>query len=190
MQKYDIIGLYFVWGETRMSENTILSDTEFKNLIEEYLKDEKIQSLRNIPHHDSNRFDHSLKVAYEAYKICKKHNLNYESAAKAGLLHDFYFNRINECTTIKDKVKLFSNEHPEDAVKNASERFELTDLEKDIIISHMWPTSKHMPKHKESFVVSLVDKKFSFKEFATKFNYSFSLMAGAYFIFIMYSIFK
>ena len=192
MQKseiYDIISLYFVWGEIRMI-NSILCDTEYKKIIEDYLNDDLVQALKNIPHHDSNRLEHSLKVSYEAYKICKKHNLNYESAAKAGLLHDFYFNRIEECNTIKDKIKLFSNEHPEDAVKNALERFELSDLEQDIIISHMWPTSKHMPKYKESFVVSAVDKMFSAKEFATKFNYSFSLMAGSYFIFIMYSIFK
>lgn len=173
-----------------MSENTILSDTEYKKIIEEYLNDELVQSLKNIPHHDSNRLLHSLKVSYESYKICKKYNLNYESAAKAGLLHDFYFNRIEECKYLKDKIKLFSNEHPEDAVKNASLRFELTDLEKDIILSHMWPTSIHMPKFKESFVVSFVDKMFSFREFGTKFNYSLSLMTGAYFIFIMYSIFK
>lgn len=173
-----------------MSENTILSDTEYKKIINEYLKDDLVQSLKNIPHHDSNRLYHSLRVSYESYKICKKLNLNYESAAKAGLLHDFYFNRIEECKYIKDKVKLFSNEHPEDAVKNASLRFDLTDLEKDIIISHMWPTSTHIPKHKESFVVSLVDKMYSFREFATKFNYSLSLLAGAYFIFITYMIFK
>lgn len=173
-----------------MSKNTIFSDTEYKNLIEEYLNDELVQALKNIPHHDSNRLDHSLKVSYESYRICKKYNLNYKSAAKAGLLHDFYFNRIEECTTITDKIRLFSNEHPEDAVKNAEKRFPLTDLEKDIILSHMWPTSKHMPKYKESFVVSAVDKMFSAKEFATKFNYSFSLLAGSYFIFIMYSLFK
>lgn len=173
-----------------MNENDIFNDSEYMSIIDKYLNDEMVQSLKNIPHHDSNRLLHSLKVSYQSYKICKNHKLNYVSAAKAGLLHDFYFNRIEECTNIKDKVKLFSNEHPEDAVRNADSRFGLTDLEKDIIISHMWPTSTHIPKHKESFIVSGVDKLNSAKEFTMKFNYSLSLIAGAYFIFIMYSIFK
>ena len=62
-----------------MTKNTIFSDTEYTNLIEEYLSDELVQALKNIPHHDSNRLDHSLKVSYESYRICKKYNLNYLS---------------------------------------------------------------------------------------------------------------
>ncbi len=160
------------------------------NIIEDYLKDEYVQQLKNIPHHDSNRLDHSLKVSYLAYKLCKKWNLNYESAAKAGLLHDFYFNRIEECNNFKDKVKLFANEHPEDAVKNASVRWELTPLEKNIILSHMWPTSFHMPRYKESFIVSFSDKVYSFKECGTKLNYNLSFFTGVYVIFLTYMIFK
>lgn len=173
-----------------MLEEKILMDKEYSNLVNPYLKDEQVQSLKNIPHHDSNRLNHSLKVSYLAYKICKKLNLNYESAAKAGLLHDFYFNRIEECNNINDKVKLFANEHPEDAIKNASNRFYLTHLEKDIIVSHMWPTSKHMPHYKESFIVSFSDKVYSFKEVGMKWGYNISFMTGTFFIFVMYSIFK
>ena len=179
-----------MWGENEMLEENILSDSEYMHEIEIYLSDERVQSLKNIPHHDSNRLNHSLKVSYLAYKICKKYNLNYKSAAKAGLLHDFYFNRIEECNRFADKVKLFSYEHPEDAVKNAEEQFYLTPLEKDIIVSHMWPASTHIPRHIESFVVSLVDKIYSFKEVGMKWNYKLSFMTGVYFIFLTYLIYK
>ena len=173
-----------------MYNKEIMNDMEYIELIDSYLNDEYVQSLKNIPHHDSNRLDHSLKVSYLAYKMCKKMNLNYESAAKAGLLHDFYFNRIEEEKYIRDKVKLFTNEHPEDAVKNASERFHLTALEKDIILTHMWPVSTHIPKYIESFVVSLSDKIFSFAEVGRKWNYSLSYNSGVYFIFLTYLLFK
>lgn len=173
-----------------MVDKNILADKEYIAIVSKYLKDEQVQSLLNIPHHDSNRLAHSIKVSYLSYNICKKHNWDFEGAAKAGLLHDFYFNRIEECGTVSDKVKLFMNNHPEDAVRNAEEKFYLSPLEKDIIVSHMWPASKHVPRHKESFVVSYADKVYSLKEVALKFRYSLNFMTGAYFIFVMYSIFK
>lgn len=173
-----------------MKDQIWLTDSEYMAIVQKYLEDEYVQSLKNIPHHDSNRLDHSLKVSYLSYKICKKYNLNYESAAKAGLLHDFYFNRIDECTRFKEKAKLFTNDHPEDAVKNACNRWYMTPLEKDIIVSHMWPTSFHMPHHRESFIVSFADKVFSFKEMGTKLNYNLSYLMGVYIVFIFHTIFK
>lgn len=173
-----------------MTLEEIFKDKEYMDTIKLYLNEEKVQSLKNIPHHDSNRLEHCLKVSYNSYKWCKKMNLNYKSAAKAGLLHDLYYNRIEECSRLKDKFFLFTNEHPEDAVKNASEIFHLSSLEKDIIVSHMWPASKHVPKRKESFVVSIVDKYYSFFEMGMKLNYNLSFMTGVFFIFVMYSIFN
>lgn len=165
-------------------------DNEYLETIKDYLSNGYVQTLKNIPHHNSNRLEHSLNVSYKSYKVCKKMHLDYKSAAIAGLLHDFYFNTILECDKVKDKVKLFMNEHPEDALKNAEELFELNELEKDIILSHMWPTSKHIPKHKESFVVSFVDKFYSAKEFGKKWSYNISFISGVYFIFFMYNIFE
>ena len=173
-----------------MTEEEILQDKEYLDVVGIYLEDEKVQSLKNIPHHNSNRFEHSLKVSYLAYKICKKLKFNYRSAAKAGILHDFYVNRIEECKYLNDKVALFTNEHPEDAVINACKRFYMTPLEKDIIVSHMWPVSKHMPKYKESFVVSFSDKVFSFKEVGMKWGYNISFMTGALCLFVINSLFK
>ena len=173
-----------------MLDNNILMDNEYKDIIDRYLSDEQVQCLKNIPHHDSNRLNHCLKVSYLSYKLCRKFNLNYESAAKAGLLHDFYFNRVNDCNRMEDKVKLFTDGHPEDAVKNAQDRFYISPMEKDIILSHMWPISRHIPKYRESFIVSLSDKFFSFKEFGKKWNYSLSFTTGVYFIMITHFMFK
>ena len=47
--------------------------------------------------------------------------------------------------------------HPKYALKNATDNFYLTDLERDIIVSHMFPVSVKPPKYAESWVVNLVD---------------------------------
>lgn len=48
--------------------------------------------------------------------------------------------------------------HPGRAVENAQEYFGLNDLEKDMILKHMWPLTLIPPKYPESFVICMVDK--------------------------------
>ena len=38
------------------------------------------------------------------------------------------------------------------------ENFEITDIEKDIIVKHMFPLNMALPKYKETVVIILVDK--------------------------------
>ena len=54
--------------------------------------------------------------------------------------------------------------HPQIALHNAQKLFHLTDLEKDIILKHMWPLTLSIPKYRESFVVTFIDKYCAFKE--------------------------
>lgn len=173
-----------------MSDNLIKKDTEYMNIVDKYLNENKIQLMKEIPHHDSNRLNHSLKVSYLSYKTCKKLNLDYESVAKAGLLHDLYFNRIEECTNVGDKIKLFMNDHPETALVNARELFHLNKKEENIILSHMWPASKHFPKYKESLIVGAVDKYLSINEFKEKNSYKLTYNLGVYFLMFIFLLFK
>ena len=41
---------------------------------------------------------------------------------------------------------------------NARKHFVLTEKEKDMILKHMWPLTRPLPRYRESFVVSLADK--------------------------------
>ena len=102
-----------------MLDNNILNDKDYMYLIDKYINNKKVMKLKDIPHHDSNRLNHSLKVSYYSYKICKKLNLNYISAAKAGILHDLFFTRSINYSKAKDKIKLYANMHPEMALENA-----------------------------------------------------------------------
>ena len=64
--------------------------------------------------------------------------------------------------------------HPKKAVDNADTIFILTDKEKDIIYSHMFPLiPNHVPKYMESWVVSIVDKCVASYEFATSYSKTF-----------------
>ena len=62
---------------------------EFYIIIKDILVHEKVNQMREFEHHMSvTCFQHSLNVAYCNYRICKAFNLDYISAARAGLLHD------------------------------------------------------------------------------------------------------
>ena len=56
--------------------------------------------------------------------------------------------------------------HPQIALYNAEKLFNLNDKEKDIIVKHMWPvTLLSIPKYRESFLITIVDKRSALKSF-------------------------
>ena len=48
--------------------------------------------------------------------------------------------------------------HPKKALATSKEYFDLSQLEENIIVSHMFPIYLSLPKYKESVLVNLVDK--------------------------------
>ena len=129
----------------------------FIDCIDDLLEDWQVQSMSNIKQHINgvSCFDHSLFVAYISFRICKTLNLNFRSAARAGLLHDLYLCDWNAANVGRWERLLI---HPQMALENA-DRFDLSVLEKDIIEKHMWPvTLRLLPRHRESFVVNFADK--------------------------------
>ena len=145
-------------------------DFEYMNIVRHILDNEEFKKLEDIKHHNSTRLNHCLKVSYQSYVIAKKLKLDYKEVARAGLLHDFYLGQVNDQKSVKDKVLLFTTQHPEQAVKNSLKYFDLSEREIDIIRTHMFPIDIKVPKYAESWLVSLVDKKVSAKEFSTKFS--------------------
>ena len=93
--------------------------------------------------------------------------LNYKEVARAGLLHDFF---LSENNTNKDKMKSMFV-HSKKSLKNSESLFYLTDREKDIIYTHMFPLNvARVPKYMESWIVSLVDKCVAIYEFSCTFR--------------------
>lgn len=130
------------------------NDKEYLEIVNDILKNREFNKLKDLPHHKTTRLEHSKRVSYLSYKICKKLNLDYISASRGGLLHDFFLNKY----TTKNTNKLIRN-HPKIASTNAKKHFKLNRKEINIIESHMFPLSiKTKPKYKESYVVAVSDK--------------------------------
>ena len=132
----------------------------FLNHVEDLLGAEPVQRLDTFPHHaDSSRLQHSVNVAYYSFLLCRRMGLDARSAARGGLLHDLFFYDLANKKDGPHHTWL----HPEIALRNAEELTELCDIERDIILCHMWPRA-HLPRYFESFIVSVMDKAAFFME--------------------------
>ena len=131
----------------------------FFDVVEEIYFSDEVQSLAQYEQHlEINRLQHITSVAYIAYEYCRKHGLNYESAAKAAVMHDLFYYDWRDAQTGRWH-KLHGYKHPKYAALNAKELYpELGKTEEEIISRHMWPLTISLPKSKEGFVVSLSDK--------------------------------
>ncbi len=135
-----------------MSFLTEYKDREFERIIAPILEIEEFKEMKNIVHHGMNRYDHCLRVGYYSYRLAKFLHLNYEETARAAILHDFFLTDLNPNSKMKNLVN-----HPKTAIENAENFFDLTDREKDIISTHMFPVAPKIPKYAESWIVDLVD---------------------------------
>lgn len=159
-----------------------IKDDEYSYLVKDILNNKEFNELSTIAHHGETRLDHSLRVSYFSYKISKALKLDFKETARAGLLHDFYLDTTKDYKKMKDKVKLFSIGHPEDAFVNANKLFYLSEKEKDIIRTHMFPIGFKIPKYLESWVVNMVDTSVSVYEFTRKFSYQLSTAVNIWLI--------
>jgi len=143
-----------------------MMDKEFLELVDDVLSIEKYRKLRQEKHHGTTRFDHSIRVAKRVYLRTKKRGLDYKSATKAALLHDFF-----SASDITTKWLKIAYEHPQKAYKNASKYYQLSPKETNIIKSHMFPLSKEFPKSREAWIVTYYDKKVAILEY-TKYKFN------------------
>ena len=127
-------------------------DLEFERIVSPILEIEEFNQLKFITHHGITRYDHSMRVAYLSYKVCKALHLDYKEVTIAALLHDFFLDEVKH-ENEANKLRL----HPGYAVKNASKYIDLTEKQIDIISTHMFPVTFTPPKYIESRIVDLLD---------------------------------
>ncbi|MEG0441016.1 MAG: HD domain-containing protein [Oscillospiraceae bacterium] len=128
----------------------------FVRCVSDLLTTEQVQKMRQWRHHfDVTCYDHSIFVSYVAFRLARRWRLDYTAAARAGLLHDLYLYDPHDKTAHPGNQCL---DHPRFALRNAKSLVELTPVEENCIISHMWPLSPRMPKCKLAVVVNLADK--------------------------------
>ncbi|MDD3269091.1 MAG: hypothetical protein PHX14_07195 [Syntrophomonadaceae bacterium] len=135
---------------------------DYTQCIDDLIFHPLIQEMKQYRHHYSTScFYHSLNVSYSSYRLCKALGWDYKSAARGGMLHDLFLYDWRT-TTLENGRHGFV--HPQIALENASGVSALNDLEKDIILKHMFPLTWRPPSYKESLLVCLVDKYWAVKE--------------------------
>lgn len=129
---------------------------EYAELVQDLLESPEVLRLDWCSHHYGvSRMRHSINVSYYSFVICKKLGLDYRAVARAGLLHDLFH---YECREKRFGMFRHAAIHPKLALRNAERLTKLSAMEKDIIAKHMWLCGTAIPKYRESYVVSLVDK--------------------------------
>ena len=167
-------------------DNQMMRDDEYQLIVDAILSNEDFsEPMKAMKHHNGTRLDHSLKVSYYSYKIAKALKLDYADVARGGLLHDFYLESVNEQENIKEKVLLYTLNHPKDALENAQSLFPVSSKEEDIIRTHMFPLDVKLPRYAESWVVNLVDTYVSTVEFGQKFGKQLTYAANFAVIFAL-----
>jgi len=135
-------------------------DKRYQKIVEDIVSDVNFKMMKRVYHHRDSVYEHSLRVSYLSYKLAKKLNLDYVSAARGGLLHDFFLYDWRKEGKLRRK-KLFEKHgftHAAISLRNAEKHFKLNDKERDIILKHMFPLNIAPPRTAESWLVMLVDK--------------------------------
>lgn len=149
----------------------------FNELTKDILSNSEFNKLKKELHHGITRYEHTFRVAKWTYKVCKLFNMkSINTTTRAALLHDFYTNKDTEGNSSIKKLAI----HPDIALNNALKYFELDELGQDIIKTHMFPCNLNIPKYKESWLVTCVDKTVATYEML---KYKLPLYLGIYLIF-------
>ncbi len=173
MNLRDILGRNIVRSSSGavLVKNDTELEAEFHQIVDDILCNDSFRSLQNYRHHNGSIFEHVKSVAYLTYRFCRNKKLDVRSAARGALLHDFF---LYDWRTGKDENGVHHKGHiylhPKMAVANAEKHFRINNIERDIILNHMWPLSPAIPKYKETFIVSFIDKYISTREFFEAFK--------------------
>lgn len=128
-----------------------------------YLYSRFPQTLQYKQHGDVNVYQHCINVALMSCQIAWRFNLNvnYSSLIRGSLLHDYFLYDWHEP---RQEHRLHGFTHPRTALKNAQADLELTSIETDIILRHMFPLIPVPPNCLESWIVCVADKVCTMKE--------------------------
>ena len=113
---------------------------------------------RCIQHGQISTYDHVKSVVRLSFYLNSRLHLGApeKDLVRGAFLHDFY---LYDWHKNGYAGRLHGLHHPDIALKNASARYELTPVERNIIASHMWPlTLFHMPKCRAAGIVCVADK--------------------------------
>lgn len=117
-----------------------------------------LEMQKFIQHGSVTTYEHCLRVTRIAFWLNIHLHVRADEASlvKGAFLHDFYLYDWHNCSNI---THWHGFKHARIARYNAETVFKLTDKEKDIIQSHMWPLNPtDIPHSREAALVCMADK--------------------------------
>lgn len=145
------------------SKRTIAKKEAFPELIRDLKQDPKTQEMKQfIQHGTINTYDHCMDVAKCSYQLGALLHLpvHEQELVRSAFLHDYYLYDWHH-----HEGRWHGYRHPKEAVQKADRDFELSDLERNVIESHMWPlTLRTLPHSREAVLVCIADKICSARE--------------------------
>lgn len=142
-----------------------MKDKEFNLILKDIIINKTVLEMKKYnQHYNTSCFDHCYQVSYMCYKLGKKLKLDYKSLAVGAMLHDLFL--YDWRLPKKDRVEkgLHAFTHGKRALDNANKLFKLNYIEQDMILNHMWPLTLRIPKTKECFLLTIIDKYSAFLE--------------------------
>lgn len=140
----------------------LAADGEYLSCIGDLIAHPLVLSMKNyIQHGNTDCLGHCLYVSYTGYLLCRRLGLDHRSAARGGLLHDFF---LYDWHQKGSSGGLHGFTHPRTALRNADGHFDLGAVEKDIIAKHMWPMTLTPPLYKETLIIIAADKYCALRE--------------------------
>ncbi len=135
---------------------------EFYQIIEPILLTGEMQKRKDYPHHiNESVYAHVLRVSYDCYRIGKQLGMDYKALTIAGLLHDFYEKPWQYNTEKKPFLQNHAFTHAKEAVLNSKKIYGaeiVTPKVESIMITHMFPLNRKIPRNKEAWLLTLIDK--------------------------------
>lgn len=141
----------------------------FDELSTPILKSGRLYQLASFTQHGTtSTLDHVIAVAYSSLAFAMNAGIKVDEHAlvRGALLHDYYLYDWHDHEAAPDNWHGFT--HPRHALDNAREDFpDLTPVEEDIILHHMFPLVPIPPHTKEAWIVTTCDKACSTAETLT-----------------------
>ena len=155
-----------------------LKDEEYIECVKDILDSEIFKKLDTFVQHGStSTMAHSIDVSYRTYSVCKEYKLDYRSAARAALLHDFYLYDWHKPAK-ETGAFLHGFTHPFKAAKNAKKYFNINKKEASMIKTHMFPLTPIPPLSREGWIIMVADKAASISEIVRNLRINTSMGEG------------
>ena len=127
----------------------------YLNTVEHILTNKDFLRLSLYSHHQwTNRLMHSINVSYLSWILARRLGADEETAARAGLLHDFCPYDFGGKTPTGEHQAFY---HPKAAAENSMEHFDISEREVSAILTHMFPLGP-IPRNKEAWIITFADK--------------------------------